>query len=236
MTPKIQNQLPKQQNDKMTREPNLDQNIHLLFEDSIRPAYFWLETLEPNQSIERGNSTFWEELFFFDGLVVVDGANVKDAYFCLPPGEPISEVKVAGANASLLRLAYKAGAPFESTPVIPRELSLNRERTWNEIPSRRQNDPGGRVAELFRNENGKQITSLMECRPGWVLEEHDHASDVFPFCIRGGGKLGLGNQTINLKEKQLVRIPAGTRHRFETGQQGAFFIIFVFESLEGKST
>lgn len=220
----------------MIRRFKLVQNEQLLYEDSIRPVRFWLESLEPNQFVERRDSTLWEELFFFDGLIVVDGTNVKDAYFCLPPREPLSEVKVAGGIASLLRLAYKAGTPFESKPVIPLELSLNRERTWNEIPSRRQNDPGGRVAELFRNESGKQITSLMECRPGWVLEEHDHSSDVFPFCIRGGGKLGLGNQTINLKEKQLVRIPAGTRHRFETGQQGAFFIIFVFESLDGTNT
>jgi len=75
----------------------------------------------------------------------------------------------------------------------------------------------------------------MECRPGWVLEEHEHSSDVFPFCIRGGGRLSLGNQTIPLNENELVQIPAGTRHQFETGQYGALFIIFVFESLAGKN-
>ena len=197
---------------------------------------FWLEVLEPDQPVERKDVTLWEELFCFDGCISWNGKTFQESYFCLPPGEPISDVKAAGGKASLLRLAYKANTPLESKPVIPVEPSLNRERIWNEIPSRRQHDPGGRVAELFRNENGKQITSLMECRPGWVLEEHDHSSDVFPFCIRGGGRLGLGNQTITLNEKQLVRIPAGTRHRFETGQHGALFIIFVFESLTGENT
>jgi quercetin dioxygenase-like cupin family protein len=208
----------------------------LLYVDSARPIGFWLETLEPGQPVRRRDATLWEELFFFDGWISLNGKNFQDSYLCFPPGEMISGVKTTGGKASLLRLAYKASTPLGRKSVIPIETLLSQERVWNEIPLRQQNDPGARVAELFRNDSGKQITSLMECRPGWVLEEHDHSSDVFPFCIRGGGELGLGDQTISLNERQLVRIPSGTRHWFETGRHGALFIIFVFESLMGKDT
>lgn len=217
----------------MIQNSKLVHNELLLYEDSTRPVRFWLESLETDQPIRRRDVTLWEELFFFNGSISSNGKTFQDSYLCLPPGKLISGVKTTGGKASLLRLAYKANTPVEKNSVIPLETLLNQERSWNEIPPRRQNDPGGRVAELFRNENGKQITSLMECRPSWVLEEHDHSSDVFPFCIRGGGRLGLGDQTITLVEKQLVRIPAGTRHRFETGPHGALFLIFVFETFRG---
>lgn len=220
----------------MICQSTLVQHEQLLFEDSIRPMRFWLEVLELDQPVGRKDVTLWEELFFLDGCISWNGNTFQESYFCAPPGEPISNVKAVGGKASLLRLAYKSNLPLKGKPLIVVEPSLTRQLVWNEIPSRSQHDPGGRVAELFRNENGQQITSLMECRPGWILEEHDHASDVFCFCIRGGGRLSLGNQTIILSEKQLVRIPAGTRHRFETGQHGAFLIIFVFESFTGEST
>ena len=217
----------------MILESNLIQNELILFEDSIRSVCFWLEALEPDQPIRRRDVTLWEELFCIDGWISLNGKTFQDSYLCLPPGELISGVKTTGGKASLLRLAYKSNTSLERKSVLPVETLLNRERIWNEIPSRNQHDPGGRVAELFRNQSGKQITSLMECRPGWVLEEHDHSSDVFTFCIRGGGRLGLGDQAITLNQKQLVRIPSGTRHRFETGQHGALFIIFLFESFAG---
>jgi quercetin dioxygenase-like cupin family protein len=220
----------------MIQSSKLVHNELLLYEDSTPPVRFWLETLEPNQPVQRRDVTLWEELFCFEGWISFNGKNFQDSYLCLPPGELISGVKTTGGKASLLRLAYKANTSLERKSVIPIEILLNRERVWNEIPSRRQNDPGGRVTELFRNETGKQITSLMECRPGWVLEEHDHSSDVFPFCIRGGGRLGLGDQTITLSQEQLVRIPSRTRHHFETGQHGALFIIFVYESFTGNNT
>ena len=219
----------------MTQSSQLIHNELLLYEDSIRPVRFWLEELGLDQPVQRKESSLWEELFCIAGLLSVNGMTFPDGYFCLPPGERISHMKPAGGKAALLRVAYKANTTQESQSATSVKPSLNQERIWNEIPPRRQNDPGGRVAELSRNESGTQITSLMECRPGWVLEEHEHSSDVFPFCIRGGGRLGLGNQTIPLNEKELVQIPAGTRHRFETGQHGALFIIFVFESFAGKN-
>jgi len=220
----------------MIRESKSTHHEFLLFEDSTRPVRFWLEELGPDQWVRRKDQTLWEELFFFEGMLSLNGRPLRDGYFCLPPGKPISSVKTAGGKASLLRMLHKDHSVLQSTSVNPIEPTPKGELVWNEIPARRQHDPGGRVAELFRNESGKQITSLMECRPGWVLEDHEHPSDVFPFCIRGGGRLSLGDRTISLIEKQLVLIPAGTRHRFETGQQGALFIIFVFESLAGRNT
>jgi quercetin dioxygenase-like cupin family protein len=71
----------------------------------------------------------------------------------------------------------------------------------------------------------------MDCRPGWILEEHDHPSEVFSFCIRGSGLLEIEHRSTSYLAGQLAAIPAGTRHSFKTGGEGALLIIFVFEPL-----
>src|SRR5262245_52832159 len=101
--------------------------------------------------------------------------------------------------------------------------------TWNEIPARRANDPGARIVELAANAMRTRITSLMDCRAGWVLDDHNHPSDVLTFCVRGGGLLGIEDQSSPYHAGHLIAIPAGVRHRFETGPEGAFLLIFVFE-------
>jgi quercetin dioxygenase-like cupin family protein len=104
---------------------------------------------------------------------------------------------------------------------------------WNEVPARRANDPGARVAELSANPSRTRVSSLMECRPGWLLSSHEHLSDVFAFCARGGGILGVAQQALTYEAGHLAVIPAGVQHCFETGKEGAFLAVFVFEpSLE----
>ena len=75
----------------------------------------------------------------------------------------------------------------------------------------------------------------MECRPGWILDDHDHPSDVLTFCIRGGGILGIEDESKVYEAGDLIAVPAGTRHRFETGNEGAFLAVFVFEPFLASS-
>jgi quercetin dioxygenase-like cupin family protein len=106
---------------------------------------------------------------------------------------------------------------------------------WNEIPGRRTNDPGARIAELSTNASRTRITSLMDCRPGWILNDHNHPSDVLTFCIRGGGILGIEDESRVYESGDLITVPAGTRHRFETGNEGACLAVFVFEPFLASS-
>jgi quercetin dioxygenase-like cupin family protein len=69
----------------------------------------------------------------------------------------------------------------------------------------------------------------MECRPGWILDEHDHPSDVVTYCLRGEGQLRIEQRTASYLAGELVAIPARTPHWFQSGEAGALLIIFVFE-------
>ncbi len=86
----------------------------------------------------------------------------------------------------------QGAAPHGKPPVEVVDFGM---LAWNEIPARRANDPGARIAELSTNASRTRITSLMDCRPGWKLDDHDHPSDVLTFCIRGGGILGIEDET-----------------------------------------
>jgi quercetin dioxygenase-like cupin family protein len=156
-------------------------------------------------------------------------------YFCLTPGQPVPPFCAGNTGAELLRVFSGSapennndpGAVAQGKP--PVEVMDFRLLGWNEIPARRPHDPGARIAELSTNASRTRCTSLMDCRPGWILHDHDHPSDVLTFCIRGGGILGIADETIDYEAGHLVAIPAGVRHRFETGNEGALLAVFVFE-------
>ena len=159
----------------------------------------------------------------------------RDIYLCLTPDQSAPPFCAGNVGAVLLRMSFGSaqeneqrsrGAAQGKPPVEVVDLGL---LAWNEIPPRRTNDPGARIAELSTNASRTQITSLMECRPGWILDDHDHPSDVLTFCIRGGGILGIEDETAAYEAGSLVTIPAGMRHRFQTGNQGALLAVFVFE-------
>ena len=57
----------------MIQSSQLIHNELLLFEDSIRPVRFWLEELSLDQPVQRKESSLWEELFCFAGMLSVDG-------------------------------------------------------------------------------------------------------------------------------------------------------------------
>jgi quercetin dioxygenase-like cupin family protein len=111
------------------------------------------------------------------------------------------------------------------------EPQLFEQLRWEEIPARRVDDPGAKVVQLSRNQAGTSITSLVDCRPRWILDEHSHRSDVVTYCIRGGGLLGVEGKNCNFTEGQTVIIPVDTPHQFQSGPDGAFMLILVIEPL-----
>jgi quercetin dioxygenase-like cupin family protein len=206
-----------------------------LFEAAHTSVRLVLERIVARTHLTRKAPRDWEEIYVFGKRVWTDESPIDGTYLCLPPRVPMPRVQVEGTFLQLLRATHSSRAEtlpnLDSKALGKPYIKPTRvgELSWNEIPSRRPNDPGGRVAELSRNPDGSRITSLMECRPGWILEEHEHPSDVLTFCLQGGGLLGIEDKTEPYLAGQLVAIPAGKRHRFQTGEQGALLIIFVFE-------
>jgi len=197
-----------------------------------------LEQYEPGLVFRRATTQDWEELFVIRGSWSGSGEEHGATYFCLI-GEKESKGWTAGATGCcLLRLTREASAGNEDRlstndvePGHPREPQRFEQLSWEEIPARRADDPGARVVQLSRNQAGTSITSLMDCRPRWVLDEHCHPSDVVTYCIRGGGLLTMEGTRFNFVEGQVVIIPVDTPHQFQTGPDGAFMLILVTEPL-----
>ena len=177
----------------------------------------------------------WEEILLIQGELEYNQNVCKDVYLCLSPQQLAPSFCAGNSGAVLLRMIFGSkrrndnGQGAVAPGKAPVEILDFARLAWNEIPARRANDPGARIAELSTNASHTRITSLMDCRPGWLLDEHDHPSDVLTFCVRGGGMLGIEEQSSAYEAGHLVAIPAGVRHRFETGKEGAFLIVFVFE-------
>ncbi|MCI0626271.1 MAG: cupin domain-containing protein [Acidobacteria bacterium] len=207
----------------------------LLFESAHLPIQCWLEHLSPKSSLERCSQDAWEEVLLIEGQLLCERRVYKDIYLCLPPHQTAPAFCTLGSGAVLFRTAFggehrnadNCGQVADGK--APAEVADFERLVWNEIPARRAGDPGGRVAELSKNTAQTRITSLMDCHPGWILDEHDHPSDVLTFCIRGGGILGIKEESYAYQAGHLVVIPAGVRHRFAAGDEGALLIVFVFE-------
>jgi quercetin dioxygenase-like cupin family protein len=206
---------------------------NILFEAADASVRLLLEGIEPSARLIRRADRDWEEIYVFSKGSWCHTRAIDGTYLCLPPGVATVPMPVEGASPQLLRAICSSTARTDldsktlGKPYV--KPTVAGEFLWNEIPLRRAGDPGGRVAELSRNPSGSRVTSLMECRPGWILEEHDHPSDVLTFCLGGGGLLGLESKTESYTAGQLAVIPARKRHSFRAGEQGALLIIFVFE-------
>ena len=207
----------------------------LLFESAQLPVRCWLEHVPCGTRLERFSEEDWEEILLIQGDLNCNQNAYTDLYLCLTPGQSAPPFCTGNAGAVLLRMSFGSAqeksngqgtAAQGKPPVEVVDLGF---LAWNEIPPRRTNDPGARIAELSTNASRTRITSLMECRPGWILDDHDHPSDVLTFCIRGGGILGIEDETAAYEAGSLVTIPAGRRHRFQTGNEGALLAVFVFE-------
>ena len=206
----------------------------LLFESAQLPIQCWLEHLACGTELERSSGKQWEEIFLIRGDLDCNRKVYREIYLSLTPGQFAPPFCAGNAGAVLLRTSFGSergnsgqGAVAQGKPPVEvRDFGL---LAWNEIPARRSNDPGARIAELSTNASRTRITSLMDCRPGWILDAHDHPSDVLTFCVRGGGILGIEEETTTYEAGHLVTIPAGMQHLFQTGNQGAFLIVFVVE-------
>jgi len=205
----------------------------LSFESAQLPVQCWLEHLACGRRLERFSGEHWEEILLIQGHLDCNQNVYGNIYFCLTPGQPAPPFCAGNAGAALLRMFFgsapgnaNGAATHSKRPVEVVDFAM---LAWNEIPARRPNDPGALIAELSTNTPRTRIASLMGCRPGWRLDDHDHPSDVLTFCIRGGGILGIGDDTTTYEARHLVTIPAGMPHRFQTGNGGALLAVFVFE-------
>jgi quercetin dioxygenase-like cupin family protein len=214
----------------------------LLFESVQPQIQCWVERLTWGTSLERFSGEQWEEILLIQGHLECNQNVYTDVYLCLTPGQSAPAFSAGNAAAVMFR-TFSGSAPGSNDgqdavaqgkpPVVVADFGL---LPWNEIPARRADDPGARIAELSTNASRTRITSLMDCRPGWILDEHDHPSDVLTFCVRGGGILGIEQETTAYEAGQLVAIPAGIRHRFHTGNEGALLAVFVFEPFLSMTT
>jgi len=207
----------------------------LLFESAQLPVQFWLERLPCETRLERLSREQWEEIFLIQGDLNRNHNIYSHFYLCLTPDQSVPQFCVGNAGAVLLRVLFGSASGSNKGPAVdtqgkpPVEVVDFGLLAWDEIPARRANDPRARIVELTTNASRTRITSLMDCRPGWILDDHDHPSDVLTFCVRGGGILGIGEATTAYEAGHLVTIPAGMRHRFQTGNEGALLAVFVFE-------
>jgi quercetin dioxygenase-like cupin family protein len=213
-----------------TQKTSPDRQI--LFESKNARLTLSLETAAPGQPLRR-EADAWEELYVFkeSGAGSWD-RTVECRYYCLPPDSATPFLGMTPDAQRLLRLVFRPLSSMQSSsPEFAKPLTelTTDQLQWSEIPSRRSGDPGGRVAELSRDPSGTRITSLMEGRPGWILDDHSHPSDVLAFCVHGGGTLGIGADKMAYEAGQLSVIRAETQHCFHTGPTGALLIVFVFE-------
>ena len=207
----------------------------LLFESANLPIQCFLEHLSCGSSLERLSTETTEEIVLLRGELGRSASFYREAYICLPPQTSAPSLCARDSGAVFLRLSVGRGrlsktgqkASTQGKPQL--EIMDFTRLAWNEIPARRENDPGARTTELSTNLSRTRITTLMDCRSGWHLHDHDHPSDVLTFCIIGGGVLGIEQHSCAFEAGHLVAIPAGVRNRFETGPEGAFLVAFVFE-------
>jgi quercetin dioxygenase-like cupin family protein len=207
----------------------------LLFESANLPIQCFLEHLSCGRSLERLSTETTEEIVLLRGELGCGPSFHREVYVCLPPHASAPPFCARDSGAVFLRLSFESGrltktgqkANLQGKPQL--EIMDFTRLAWNEIPARRENDPGARTTELSTNPSRTRITTLMDCRSGWHLHDHDHPSDVLTFCIIGGGVLGIEQHSCAFEAGHLVAIPAGVRHRFETGPEGAFLVAFVFE-------
>jgi quercetin dioxygenase-like cupin family protein len=204
----------------------------LLFESTQFRIQCWLEHLPDGSGLARFSAEQSEEILLIQGDLDYNHNVHRDLYLCLTPEQSLPVLYAGNAGAALFRMCFGSATEANNCqgsakpPIEALDFGL---LAWNEIPARRANDPGARIAELSTNASRTRITSLMDCRPGWILHDHDHPSDVLTFCVRGGGVLGIEDQSTDYHAGHLVKIPAGVRHRFETGVEGALLAVFVFE-------
>jgi quercetin dioxygenase-like cupin family protein len=217
----------------MTTQKSLPER-RILFQAKKARLTVSLETGASGQSVPREVDA-WEELYVFKefGVGLWD-RTVEGHYYCLPPNSEAPLLGRTPGTLQILRLtSWALSTRRPSSPEFAKPLTeLTADQLqWNEIPPRRTADPGGRVAELSRDPSGTRVTSLMEGRPGWILDDHSHPSDVLAFCIHGGGTLGIEGNKMAYQAGQLSIIPAETQHCFHAGPTGALLIVFVFEPL-----
>jgi quercetin dioxygenase-like cupin family protein len=204
----------------------------LLFESANLPIQCFLEHLSCGRSLERLSTETTEEIVLLRGELGRGPSFYREAYICLPPQTSAPSLCANDSGAVFLRLSFDNGRlskTGQQTSKPQLEIMDFTCLAWNEIPARRENDPRARTTELSTNPSRTRITTVMDCRSGWHLHDHDHPSDVLTFCIMGGGVLGIEGHSCAFEAGQLVTIPAGVRHRFQTGPEGALLVAFVFE-------
>jgi len=204
----------------------------MLLEESMTSLQFVLEDYDRDSIFCRLNTLGWEEILAWKGRWFQQEVEYSGTYFVLAPGQEFDSWTAGEEGCQLLRIGYTAslfgastshGRDTHGKPSIkPRQYS---QFAWNEIPRRRLSDPGSRIAELSRSSDGMFVTSLMDCRSGWILDEHQHPSNVISYCFRGGGILTGQQNEVRFRAGQMAVIFAGTPHAFRTDLGGASILV-----------
>ena len=214
-----------------TSEPG-GRRSKLLLDESRSSLRIALEDYDPGSIFCRFNTLGWEEILAWKGKWLHQQTKYAGAYFVLAPGEEFDSWIASEEGCQLLRIGYTASLFGTSMPrgqdtqgkfsIKPQQYG---QLVWKEIPQRRLNDPGSRIAELSRSSDGRLVTSLMDCRSGWILDEHQHPSKVISYCFLGGGILKEEQNEVRFGAGQMVVIPAGVPHAFQTGVSGASILV-----------
>ncbi len=206
-----------------------------LLDEPMSSLQVVLEDHSPSSTFCRSSAQGWEEILVWKGASNQLGTRYGGTYFLLIPGEEPSPWTVSEEGCQMLRITYQGslfGSSISQSGDTPSKSSVKPlqydQLVWNEIPPRRPGDPGSRITELSRNSNGTLVTSLMDCRPGWILDEHQHPSNVVSYCFHGGGILMGRQDEVQFSAGQMVVIPAGMPHAFRTSADGASILACVF--------
>ena len=78
--------------------------------------------------------------------------------------------------------------------------------------------------------------ALMRLQPGFRIPfGHTHAEQEELYVVtRGGGRLKVDDDVLELKEYDAVRIPAGAMRNFEAGPDGVDYVCFGAPHVEDK--
>jgi len=205
----------------------------ILFHESKSSLRITLEEYDRGSRFCRLNTPGWEEMLAWEGASFQRGTEYWATHFILAPAEKFDSWIAWEKSCRLLRIMYPllANASWISHDrntqgkFLAKALPTS-QLAWKEIPRRSLGDPGSRIAELSRSSDGAFVTSLMDCRSGWSLDEHQHPSSVISYCIRGAGILiGDQNNEMQFGAGQIVVIHAGTPHAFRTSIGGALILI-----------
>jgi hypothetical protein len=133
-------------------------STQLLLESPGLALRITLERLRPGTGSIRKTPGAWEEICVFDSQVHNAECPLDGTYRCLPPGVPMPGLRAETVCLELLRATYSGSCSksrgfraAEKPFVAPIRFA---DLLWNEVPPRRPNDPGGRVAELSRDPSG----------------------------------------------------------------------------------